>query len=142
MKNVTFKGNANGTLEQGATTIGDYAFTPYIATVNTTVNNITVKIGDIVTELKSLTFEPGVNVEKIGDHAFEKQVKLFDIDYGKDARINEIGAYAFAENILLKEVNIPSTTTKIGEYAYAGCELVEQVTLVEGAANICFLLVD
>lgn len=138
LQSVVFKGNAEGTLEVGATTIGAYAFAPYIETTTGTINGVSVKAGDIVADLRTVTFEPGVNVEKIGDHAFEKQPLLFKVEYGKDARINEIGSYAFAENTLIKEVNIPATTTKIGDHAYAGCIAVEHVTLVEGAANVTF----
>ena len=138
LESVTFKGNENGTLEVGVTTIGAYAFTPYVEATSSIINGVTTTAGTIVTNLKTLTFEPGVNVAKIGDHAFEDQIYLYSITYGENAKITEIGAYAFAGNEILKEINIPATTTKIGDHAYAECISVTKVTLVEGAADVSF----
>ena len=138
LKDVVFKGNAEGTLEVGVTTIGAYAFAPYIVETTTTVNGVTQKAGDIITALKTLTFEPGVNVSKIGDHAFENQPLLYSIVYGENAKITEFGSYAFANNILLDKITIPATTTMIGDHAFAGCTKVTEVTLVEGAEEVVF----
>ena len=48
----------------------------------------------------------------------------------------EIGYRAFMNCRSLKRINIPSTVTKIGEYAFEGCGQLEEVNLCEGLVEI------
>ena len=105
-------------IKDGATSIGDYAFTD--------LPNLTkVTMADTV-----LT---------IGHYAFEDCIGLKDAEISKNAV--SIGADAFDNCNSLTSVIIPDSVTKVSIYAFSSCDALESVIIGDGLEEIsshCF----
>ncbi|MCD8215379.1 MAG: leucine-rich repeat domain-containing protein [Clostridiales bacterium] len=99
------------TIEDGVTSIGDYAF--YYNT-----NLFTVRMADSVTS--------------IGDYACYSCIELYDITISKN--IKNIGAAAFANCSRLTDITIPGGS--ISDYAFQNCDSLSNITLSEGVESI------
>ena len=100
-------------IEDGVTSIGDYAFSdfPFLETVT---------IPDTVT--------------RIGEYAFDGCSILVTVDIPKS--VKSIGGYAFGGCSSFTSVIIPDSVTKIGEYAFYGCANMESVSISKSITSL------
>ena len=126
-KTITFEGSTDGTLDIGKFIIGEKAFMP--GTDSTGAN---------VCDIQSVIFGDGANIEAIGAYAFAELPNLNSIVYGENCRINSIGDYAFNNVKKLRTIEIPSSTTAVGNGAFKGCANVAEINILEGAQEIDF----
>ena len=124
LKTVTFEGSGSDTPCRGSIAIGNYAFAP---SGSSTVPN-----------LQNLIFKKGVNVRTVGDYAFADQTDLDNIVFEDNVIVSSIGVASFKNNILLDHIDIPSSTTSIGESAFEGCVRAAYVNFIEGGNEINF----
>ena len=97
-----------------------------------------IKIGDYafkgVSALTNVNIAAGSILEEIGEYAFNG-TSLTSFDFAAAESLKEIGAYAFAETGLTAVV-LGDEVTKIGDYAFYGCENVAEFRLSEGIESI------
>ena len=92
----------NITIPASVTSIGDYAFS---ASSN----------------LATVIFEEGSQLESIGDYAFSVSRNLKAVIFEEDSQLESIGNYAFQNCNNLTSITIPASVTSIGERALTGC---------------------
>ena len=106
------------TIEDGVTSIGDYAF--YFC-----ANLTSVTIGSGVTS--------------IGEWAFSWCWSLKSVTFGDNSALTSIGSDAFYA-CTLTSITIPESVTNIGECAFRGCSSLTSITVSEG--NTAYVSVD
>ena len=77
----------------------------------------------------------GIAVTSIGSQAFLYNTQLISVDLSQ-AAITEIGNSAFNGCRLLEEVTFPDTLTKIGDLAFNGCKSLKEVTFPDTLQTI------
>ena len=77
----------------------------------------------------------GIAVTSIGSQAFLYNTQLISMDLSQ-AAITEIGNSAFNGCRLLEEVTFPDTLTKIGDLAFNGCKSLKEVTFPDTLQTI------
>ena len=100
-------------VENGVTSIGDYAF-------------------DGCSSLTSVTIGSGVTT--IGNCAFYNCSSLTSVTIPDS--VTSIGDYAFYNCSSLTSVTIPDSVTSIGDYAFCGCSSLTNVTIGNGVTTI------
>jgi len=105
-----FASSASITIPATVTEIGDNAF----AGSKTVPTNIT-----------SVKFESGSQLESIGKNAFTYCTAIVDIKIPDT--VVDIGASAFSYCVNLKEIIIPENVSKIGSSAFLGCEVLTTI---------------
>lgn len=128
--NSAFNGCPNLTtveLGNGVTSVGDNAFSK--CTALTSVN-----IGDGVTSIGKNAFNgctalanANIGSGSIGASAFQDCSRLADVTLGDG--VTSIGANAFLRCKALTSMNIGSSVGIIENYAFSGCEALEEVTI-------------
>ena len=130
----------NVVLEEGVTSIGDYAFSgslnSYLGAVKVTVPYSLTSIGnhafDNCITLGRIPFLEGVT--HIGDYAFYRCVRLTDVNLPKS--LTEIGAYAFNGCSSITDIVIPYRVNSVGSQAFGGCSTLNSITLPSGLTRI------
>ena len=139
-------------IEEGVTTIGNYAFaghgkTTHTVTIPNTVQTIGTNAFSGCSKIETLTIGSGVKtigdhafynchdinsltlpdgVKTIGDHAFYNchDINSLTLPDG----VETIGDGAFFDCSSIPSVTIPSSVTRIGDYAFNGCSELATVT--------------
>ena len=99
-------------VENGVTSIGNYAFE--------------------FCSLTSITIPNGVT--SIGDHAFYRSDILTSITIPNS--VTSIGGFAFTDCSSLTSITIPDSVTSIGDYAFYGCRNLTSITIPNGVTTI------
>ena len=125
---------ANVVIQEGVTSIGDYAFSykPYLESV--AISNTVVSIGDHAFEmceyLTSITIPNSVIT--IGEYAF-RECGIESPALGNS--VSTIGVGAFS-NCHLKSLVIPNSLKAIPEFAFYGCTYLETVFFGDSLVSI------
>ena len=116
-------------IEDGVTSIGDYAF-EYCS------NLASITIPDSVTCIGNYAFYYCYNLESInipdsvtsiGNYAFWNCSSLTSLTIPDS--VTSIGNDAFSGCSSLTSINIPDSVTRIGDYAFCGCYNLESITI-------------
>ena len=124
------------TIEEGATSVGNYAFRNCVNLKNAELPESITSIGSNAFNgcklLETADIPSGVTF--IGSTAFSgcAALKRVNIPYG----ITDIPQDAFRSCSSLEELTIPDTVTKINNYAFNGCSSLEEVTIPASVKNI------
>ncbi len=126
----------NIVVEDGVTTIGDYAFFGGGAVKNVTIGNSVTSIGStafMYCNMQSITLPDSLTT--IGRSAF------FLCNSLKDVKMNEnlvnIGDYAFDGCVYLENITIPESVKIIGEGAFHGCG-IRSLQIPAGVISVGF----
>jgi|GEM_PF-954489 len=105
-------------IEEGATTIGDYAFQ------------------DKATTLTQVTIPDSVT--SIGDYAFSYCGVLESVNFGENSQLRTIGVNAFAGCSALTDFEIPDSVETIGQCAFQGCSALTGITFPDSLTTIVY----
>lgn len=100
-------------IEEGVTSIGEYAFLGCSGLTSITISN---------------------SVTSIGNAAFYNCISLTSVTIGN--AVTTIGRSAFLECSSLTSITIPASVTTIGSYAFRGCSSMKSVTIGNGVLTI------
>jgi BspA type Leucine rich repeat region (6 copies) len=148
-----------GTNADGSANIAAYAGPPWVVTIPTNINSLTVTIiGEEAfennTNLTSVTIPSSVtsiggdafggsgitnvtipnSVTSIGDEAFYHCANLTSVTLPKS--VTSIGGYAFAVCTSLTNVTIPNSVTSIGDSVFENCTSLTSVTIPNSVTSI------
>jgi len=123
-------------IEDGVTTIGQYAFSGCTGLTSVTIPNSVTSIGlqafDNCTGLTSVTIPNSVT--SIGTAAFSGCKGLTSVTI--PASVTSIGQQAFSGCTGLTSVTIPASVTSIGGSAFSGCTGLTSVTIPNSVTSI------
>ena len=123
-------------IENGATSIGNYAFCGCDKLTSITIPNNVTSIGNYAFEycggLTSVTI--GSGVKSIGERAFGICYSLTSITIPNN--VTNIGEGAFSGCKGLTSITISNNVTNIGEYAFSGCEGLTSIAIPNNVKNI------
>ncbi len=123
-------------IENGVTSIGDYACYNCTSLESVTIPDSVTSIGERPFEgcrsLTSVTIGNGVT--SIGYFAFRNCTSLTSITIGNS--VTSIGKYAFDGCTSLTSITIPDSVTSIGDYNFSGCTSLASVTIGNGVTSI------
>jgi len=149
----------NVVVEDGVTSIGDYAFFEYTSLTEITISDSVTSIGrsafcrcrslssvtipDSVTSIGDYAFSSctsltsviiGDGVTSIGERVFNECFSLTSVTIGKGVKIIGNHAFSFCES--LDTVTIPNAVTRIEEYAFSSCEALRVVRIGNSIKSI------
>lgn len=75
-------------------------------------------------------------VKYIGYEAFKDCVKVTEVKFLGEAKLTEIGSYAFSGCTGLTSINLPAGVTQIGSKAFSGCMELTSITIPDGVTEI------
>ncbi len=123
-------------INDGVTTIGDYAFSDCDSLTSITIPGSVTTIGDRAfyncESLTSVTIPDSVT--SIGSYAFYSCTHLTSVTTGDS--VTSIGSYAFYSCTRLTSVTIGDSVTSIGYYAFYGCDSLTSVTIPDSVTSI------
>ena len=123
-------------IEDGVTSIDDYAFSNCSKLTSVTIGNGVTSIGNYVfsdcSSLTSVTIPDSVT--SIGVSAFYNCTSLTSIDVPDG--VTSIGDYAFYGCSSLTSITIPDSVTSIGYEAFYGCSSLTSVTIPDSVTSI------
>ena len=130
------KNIVNVVIEDGVTSIGNYAFSSCSSLISVTIPESVTSIGDEAfsscSSLISITIPDSVT--SIGDDAFSSCSSLVSIIISN--RVTSIEGRAFFLCSSLISISIPDSVTRIGGLAFYGCSSLESVTIPESVTSI------
>lgn len=114
-------------VEDGATSIGDEAFSRCYLLTCVVISNSVVSLGDgafsFCFDLISITIPD--KVQFIGSRAFQRCAKLKSLEI--PASVKKIGYWAFEGCSGLTKIKIPANVTGIGWQVFKGCTNLEEI---------------
>ena len=123
-------------IENGVTSIGDWAFRDCSSLESITIPNGVTSIGDLAfngcINLKSITIPESVT--SIGYSTFEECNGLTAVTIPDS--VTSIDDWAFRNCSNLESVTIPNGVTKIGDGAFIDCIRLERITIPESVTSI------
>lgn len=123
-------------LPSGLKTVGDHAFESCSKLVEVVIPQsvTTIANGAFMScqSLQSVQIAAGGTLN-LGPAAFKSCTSLTDLQLGGTAQISQ---NTFENCDALQSVTIPSTLTVIGAYAFTDCDLLENVTFVNGTKKL------
>lgn len=130
----------SATIEEGVTSVGDYAFCECNALLSVDIPDSVTIIESYAfafcTSITSVTIPNSVTTIEFG--AFESCSALAELTIGD--RVDTIGDYAFCGCTSLTEATIPASVTVIGENIFAWCFAMTNILVKE--ENVQFSSVD
>ena len=124
------------TIQNGVTSIGDYAFQGLSNLTSVSIANSVKSIGEAAfnacTSLYSITIGNGVT--SIGDNAFSNCTYLGEVSLG--SAVTSIGTYAFQHCNCLTEIVFPKSVSSIGDWAFLYCYGLNTITFEGDAPSI------
>ncbi len=124
------------TIENGATTIGTYAFSAFLYMTSVEIPNSVTIIGDYAfyhcTSLPSIDIPNSIT--GIGASTFSGCSGLASVTIGSS--VTSIGDGAFSDCSSLTSVEIPNSVTGIGASAFSGCSGLASVTISGSVTSI------
>ena len=146
-------------IEDGVTSIGDYAFRGCTSLASITISDSVTSIGSsafyVCTSLASITIPDSVtsigysafrectalasitipnSVKSIGDSAFSECTSLASITIPDS--VTSIGYYSFNECTALASITIPNSVKSIGGYAFYRCTALASITIPDSVTSI------
>ena len=123
-------------IEDGVTSIGDYAFWNCTGLTSISIPNNVTSIGSSAFESCSqlASIEIPSSVTSIGDYAFSGCSGLTSVNIPED--VTSIGERAFMNCSQLASIEIPKSVTSIGKYAFSGCSGLTSITILGGVTSI------
>ena len=123
-------------IQNGVTSIGDYAFDNCTSLTSIEIPSGVTSIGDgafaYCTSLTSIEIPSGVT--SIRDHAFDNCTSLTSIEI--PSGVTSIGNSAFKNCTSLASIEIPSSVTSIGNEAFAYCTNLTSIEIPSGVTSI------
>ena len=123
-------------VEEGVTTIGDYAFNCCSSLdsipLPDSITSIGLRAFNNCTSLSSITIPDGVTT--IGNYAFDCCTNLSSITIPDS--VTSIGQRAFNNCTSLGSITIPGSVTSIDDCTFYCCESLGSITVSEGVASI------
>ncbi len=114
-------------VEEGVTSIGNYAFAQCMKAQTVSLPSTLTKIGMAsfyqCDALQSVTLP--AKVTSVGDYAFYGCYSMTKLGLGS---VKTLGMYSFAQCTGLTNVNVPSTTTNVGESAFGWCQILKSIS--------------
>ncbi|MBQ8790215.1 MAG: leucine-rich repeat protein [Ruminiclostridium sp.] len=150
------------TIPQGVTDIGDNAFRSCTALKSADISASVISIGsDVFTECISLeeilVDSANKNYASVDGVFFNKNMTELitypsdktDTSYIVPSTVTKLGNYAFSDCSSILSVTLPEGLTHIGDFAFAWCHRLETITIPEKVTSIgkapfywCFFLTD
>lgn len=75
-------------------------------------------------------------VKTLGERFISKNGRISSVDFSACEDLNVIPNYAFANNVMLKEVALPYSITTIGTGAFEACSSIEEFTMPNSLTDI------
>ena len=123
-------------VEDGVTSISDYAFYNYTWVTDVDLPDTLVKIGNYALYGCSMTtINLADTLTTIGQYAFKNCDDLTDVVIPEG--VTEIPTEAFSYNDQLVRLSLPSTLTTIYDFAFNGCSSLENIDIPDGVTSIC-----
>ena len=123
-------------IEDGVTSIGNYAFRDWLGLTSVTIPNSVTSIGNYAFShcscLTSITIPNSVT--SIEDNAFSFCSSLTSVTIPNS--VTSIGGAAFCQCSSLTSITIPNSVTSIGERAFYGCYRLTSITIPNSVTSI------